>query len=63
MSIRAEIERKLQLIDQLKAEAKSLRDAAKAEAAETASKRKAALKEARKLFRQFKLTAEDLASA
>jgi len=62
-STRAEIERKLQLIDQLKAEAKALREAAKAEAAETATKRKAAIREARALIRQFKIEAADLASA
>jgi hypothetical protein len=63
MTIRSEIERKLSLIDQLKAEAKALREAAKAEAAETAVRRKAAIREARQLMRQFKIEAADLASA
>ena len=61
--LRAEIERKLQLIETLRAEAKSLREVAKAEAAEFATRRKAAIKSAKALMRQHKLTTADLATA
>lgn len=58
-----EIHRKLQLIDQLRAEAKALREEERAAAELFNTRRKAAIKEMRSIMRQHKLVAADLVSA
>ena len=62
-NISAEIARKLELIESIKAETKALRDAEKAAEKARKDSLRATVKEIRTLMRQYKLTVEDLATA